>query len=128
MLREKNFDVYDFKNPKPGEKGFSWDEIDPNWKLWTQGEYKQALSHPLAEKGRNQDYKAMLAADVIVMLQPCGRSAAFELGWGRGAGAYTAVLMYDTQEPELMFGLVDALCTTFDQLVDWLKVISEEPA
>lgn len=31
-LRKEGFEVYDFKNPEPGNNGFHWSEIDPDWK------------------------------------------------------------------------------------------------
>lgn len=57
---------------------------------------------------------------VCVMLQPCGRSAALELGWAIGAGKRTAVLMTDGQEPELMIRLADLLTSSVDELLAWL--------
>jgi len=31
-LREAGHDVYDFRNPRPGDHGFHWSMIDPDWK------------------------------------------------------------------------------------------------
>lgn len=59
-------------------------------------------------------------AGCCVMVQPCGRSAALELGWFCGAGRPTAVLLADGQEPELMLKLVDRLCLDVDELVEVL--------
>jgi hypothetical protein len=28
----RRVDAYDFKRPKPGENGFHWSEIEPNWR------------------------------------------------------------------------------------------------
>lgn len=30
-LRRVGHEVYDFRNPKPGDDGFHWSEIDPDW-------------------------------------------------------------------------------------------------
>jgi hypothetical protein len=59
-----------------------------------------------------------------VMLQPCGRSAALELGWAVGAGKHTLVLLADGQEPELMLRLADHLAASLGEL---LTMIAELP-
>jgi len=51
QLRLNGHAVYDFRNPAPGDKGFHWSEIDPDWKNWSPEEYRRRLTHPLAEKG-----------------------------------------------------------------------------
>jgi len=71
--------VYDFKNPRPGDNGFSWSEIDPNWRNWTAEEYRAALDHPLAKSGFASDFNAMKWADTFLLVLPCGRSAHLEL-------------------------------------------------
>ena len=40
-LKRDGHQVYDFKNPRPGDKGFAWSEIDPNWESWTAREYRE---------------------------------------------------------------------------------------
>ncbi len=119
-LRAEGHEVYDFRNPGHGEKGFAWSEIDPDWKEWAPAEYRAALEHPAAVHGLKLDFDAMKWADTIVALQPFGRSTALELGWGIGAGKRTALLLAPNQEPELMQGLADKLCVTFQELLTWL--------
>lgn len=41
-LRENGFEVYDFKNPGPHDKGFGWSQIDPNWRKWSPLEFREA--------------------------------------------------------------------------------------
>jgi hypothetical protein len=38
-LRHFGHEVYDFRNPGPGEHGFQWSEIDPAWESWTPRQY-----------------------------------------------------------------------------------------
>jgi hypothetical protein len=52
------------------------------------------------------------------MVQPCGRSAALELGW---AGKLTVVLLADGQEPELMLKAADKLCVSMNEVIEALK-------
>lgn len=112
--------VYDFKNPTPGNTGFSWSEIDPNWINWTADEYVAALDHPIAKAGYASDMNAMKWADTFVLVLPCGRSAHLELGWAAGAGKQTIVLTCDGQEPELMAKMCDCICTSLEQVMDIL--------
>ncbi|MBK1884137.1 hypothetical protein JIN85_17080 [Luteolibacter pohnpeiensis] len=112
--------VYDFKNPRPGNTGFSWSEIDPNWLNWTADEYVAALDHPIAKAGFASDMNAMKWADTFLLVLPCGRSAHLELGWAAGAGKQTLVLTCDGQEPELMAKMCDHICTSLQQAMDIL--------
>ena len=120
ILKEAGHDVYDFRNPPSGSGGFHWSDIDPNWQQWTPGEYAEALRHPIAIAGFDSDMTALRSCDTCVMLQPCGRSAALELGWACGNGRRTAILLR-SGEPELMVSMVDRVCVTTDQLLEWLE-------
>lgn len=119
-LRGAGHEVYDFRNPAPGENGFAWSAIDHAWQAWNAEQQIAALDHPTARRGLSFDFCGMQWCDTLVMLQPCGRSAALELGWAVGAGKLTAVLMCDEQEPELMIRLADMLTTSTEELLSWL--------
>ena len=101
-LRIQGHEVYDFKNPEPGDNGFHWSEIDPDWKQWTPAELKDALRHPIAVRGFNKDMNALDECDVCILVMPCGRSAHLEAGYALGAGKPTIILLADG-EPELMY-------------------------
>lgn len=107
--------VYDFRNPRPGDCGFAWSQIDPNWECWDPEKYRQALDHPIAKAGFASDFNAMKWADTFVLVLPCGRSAHLELGWACGQGKQTLILL-DKVEPELMAKMVDHLCVTLEEL------------
>jgi nucleoside 2-deoxyribosyltransferase len=102
-LRRCGHDVYDFKNPAPGNKGFSWREIDPNWEQWTPEQYRQALQHPIAKAGYTADIDALKACDACVLLLPSGRSASWEFGYAMGQGKRGYVVQFEAFEPELMY-------------------------
>lgn len=119
VVKALSFDghaVYDFKNPRPGDRGFSWSEIDPNWLKWTAKQYVAALDHPIAKRGFASDFNAMKWADTFVLVLPCGRSAHLELGWAAGAGKQTLILTQDGEEPELMAKMCDHICTSLDEV------------
>ena len=116
LLRHLGHDVYDFRNPKEGDNGFAWSDIDKNWTAWSPEEYVQAMSHPVAESGFKSDFDAMQCADCCVMVLPCGRSANTEAGWMKGAGKKVYVLQLIHQEPELMYKIHDGILTSMEQL------------
>lgn len=107
--------VYDFKNPRPGNNGFGWRQIDPNWENWDVETYRNALDHPIAKAGFASDFNAMKWADTFVLVLPCGRSAHLELGWACGQGKQTLVLL-DKMEPELMVKMCDHLCASLNEV------------
>ena len=121
-LRSMGHEVYDFRNPKPGNIGFAWSEIDPNWESWTVPEWREALTHPVAEAGFKADFSAMEWCDVMVLVLPCGRSAHLELGWAVGVGKRTAILTLEYQtEPELMAKMCDFIANSYDEIEEWLS-------
>ena len=105
-LRDLGCWVYDFRRPQnhPEKRGFSWKEVrnPPSDQLPTMSEYKAMVSHPIAVNAYQTDSGAIQAADVTVLVQPCGRSAHWELGLASGLGKRTYVLLAEQQEPELM--------------------------
>lgn len=121
-LRQLGFDVYDFKNPG-GEAGFKWSNLDADWQNWTTEEYREALKHDYAKFGFNRDFDAMKASDVCVLCLPCGRSAHLEAGWMKGAGKKTIAFIPPTEriEPELMYGLLDGIAATVQDIVEVIQ-------
>lgn len=121
-LRAEGHEVYDFRNPAPGVEGFSWRRCTVRPPPWSAENTREVLAMPEAEEGFRLDYEAMQWADTVVMLQPCGRSAALELGWAAGAGKLTLVLLVDDQEPELMVKVATKLCISERELLEALRL------
>jgi hypothetical protein len=121
ILRNSGHEVYDFRNPPNGDKGFAWSDIDPNWQSWNTDDYKSALTHPRAEEGFNNDFDGMKWADCCIMVLPCGRSANTEAGWMKGAGKSVFVYQPLKQEPELMYKIYDGIISGLDELKKVLR-------
>lgn len=133
MLRAAGFEVYDFRNP-PKAAGFTWEQVglvhskaleDTGYTedLAITAHYVAALEHPRAVEGFHSDRDAMAAADIVVLVLPCGRSAHLELGWAVGAGKRTCIYSpHDMMTPELMYLMVDHLATSMRDLLGWLGV------
>jgi hypothetical protein len=120
-LRAAGHEVYDFRNPAPGDHGFSWSEIDPAWKQWTPDQLRAGLEAAPARRGFAFDMNALRAADATVLPQPCGRSAHLELGYAVGAGQRTVVVLAEGQEPELMLRMCSALVLSVEEAVEALR-------
>lgn len=118
MLRSSGHEVYDFRNPAPGNTGFAWAAIDPEWQNWSPTQYRDALEHPIAKRGFEYDMHALRSCDACVLVLPSGRSASFEFGWAIGNGKHGAVVMYEKCEAELMYR-GNPILTTPDELFDW---------
>ena len=119
-LRGFGHEVYDFRNP-PNGAGFGWEQILPgNPRGWSSAKYLGALAHPRAVEGFNADLGALRAADVCVLVQPSGRSAALELGYAAGMGKRCAVLLWPGEEPELMLKVAGLLTPSLWDIHRWI--------
>ena len=122
VVRElrKGHEVYDFRNPAPGNEGFGWRFCAPDPEaLKDPRRFRdEVLPHPSCKKGFDFDMNALRAADITVLVLPCGRSAHLELGYATGAGQCTIVLLDDPMsEPELMYLMNTHICTTLAEVV-----------
>lgn len=119
-LRAEGHEVYDFRNPAPGNKGFAWQQIDPD-REWLKDpiRFREGLQHPIAQFGFALDMKALAECDACVLVLPCGRSAHLELGYAAGAAKHTFVwLDAPVSEPELMYLACSAICVSLDEVVE----------
>lgn len=134
-LRDAGHDCYDFRNPSPGNSGFAWSRIDPEWKGWDMETYRQILlSNPIAWAGYQADKTGMDWAEGCVLVMPSGRSAHLEAGWMMGRGKPTVVLLsQEGFEPDLMYllgaGAVGrrVLATREDELLETLEHVFGKP-
>lgn len=115
-LRRCGHEVYDFRHPAPGNEGFSWREIDPDWSKWSPEQYREALKHPIARAGYASDITALRWCDACVLVLPAGRSASWEFGYAMGQGKQGFVFQLESIEPELMFSEATFL-TSIDELL-----------
>lgn len=114
--RAAGHEVYDFRNPRPGDHGFHWSEIDKEWQKWTPARFRNALFHPIAGSGFHSDWQAMQWADACILVMPCGRRAHIEAGYFVGAGKLLVILLAEG-EPELMYKMADVIAITVDEAV-----------
>lgn len=148
LLREAGHEVYDFRHPQvvhgllPSDgtgflarpvrlghaagSGFSWDEVDPDWRAWTPEGYVSGLQHPRAQEGFRRDFDAMRWCDICVVLMPCGPSAALEAGWCKGNGRGLIVHVAGMREPDLMYLVADQFTLTDKALLDAIDTMMTE--
>ena len=125
LLRSHGHEVYDFRNPHlgPASKDFSWAECDVSWaskdrpKTVGAGQLISMLATMPAVKGLASDKAGLDWADTVIMLQPCGRSSALELGYGIGRGKDTMAYLVDGQEPELVIRMADILVRDYGSML-----------
>lgn len=124
LLREAGHDAYDFRNPRPGDRGFHWSAIDPRWDGWKARDYVEALGHSLCTEGYANDLHAMKRAEAFVLVLPAGSSAHLEAGWAVGRRLPLFVLLPSYFRPgadgELMYKLATRVCVSVPELVECL--------
>lgn len=125
-LRSLGHAVYDFRNPAPGQAGFAWREIGPDWMNWTPEQHVRALEHPLAVAGFKFDMDALRWCEACILVLPCGRSAHLELGWACGAGKRTYVLEIEPTEPDLMYAMCDEIFTSWDAMLRHFEIRGDQ--
>lgn len=124
-LRALGHEVYDFREPTPGNHGFSWSQLDktlpvgPADVTLRADRIRTMLAHPAADEGFALDIGALRWCDACVLVLPCGRSAHLEAGWAAGAGKWTVGLLADG-EPDLMWKMLDELVVSVDELAEAL--------
>ena len=117
LLRNLGHDVYDFKE----ENGFNWKDINNDYKNWTVNEYRNALKHPLAQAGYENDINALKQCTMCVLLLPSGRSASWEFGYAMGQNKPGVVIQLDKVEPELMYMEADIL-TSVAEVINYFTI------
>lgn len=122
-LRAEGHEVYDFRNPVPGDTGFSWRQCTMEWgeqiDMHDMALYVRHITkNPAAQSGFKLDRDALHWCDTCVLLLPCGRSAHLEAGYAMGQGKETFVVLSKAGfEPELMYLLGDHICESQDDLL-----------
>lgn len=119
-LRADGHDVYDFRNPEPGNTGFGWRQVDPP--PVDSRSLIEALKHPIARRGFDLDMNALRSADCTVLLLPCGRSAHLEAGFAIGRAQRSVIVLSDEKfEPELMYLMADAIVPDLKGMVEAVR-------
>jgi len=116
LLRSLGHEVYDFRSPPNGDKGFSWFEVDAPWQSWTPEQYRENLQCPIAKRGFSNDWQGMLWADLCVLVLPSGRSAHTEAGYMAGSKKPVIVYQPSACEPELMYRLFSRIVVSESEL------------
>lgn len=127
-VRRAGHQVYDFRNPAPGEVGFSWAQVDPDWQEWSPEQFKAGLRHSTAVLAFGRDQRALDWCDACLLVLPCGMSAHLEAGWCAGRGKPVVVYAPEVREAELMYKLFDQddaspICTALGETIAVLETI-----
>jgi hypothetical protein len=123
LVRVLGHEVYDFRNPAPGNDGFRWTDADPDFVTGGPDFYIGHIeSNRVARRGFELDKAALDWCNVCVMVLPCGRSAHLEAGYACGQGKTVLFLLSASDwEPELMYLLGSGFCRTLEDLTVALR-------
>lgn len=123
-LRDEGHEVYDFRNPAPGDQGFSWRSCSTPDQLKDPQKFRdEVLTSETAKSGFAKDMAALEGADATVLVLPCGRSAHLELGYAVGAGQLTLVLWDNpVSEPELMYLMCKSTCLSIEEVIHQIEM------
>jgi len=114
FIRSLGYEVYDFRNPEPGNTGFASYDV-PSWNDPDPAVSRLALSEPVPCAAFELDFNALRRADALVMVNPCGRSAHLELGYACGRKP-TIIMLEHGEKPELMYKLANCLVVDLEEL------------
>jgi hypothetical protein len=119
-LRRCGHEVYDFRQPKPGDDGFRWSEVGASTAfvdLVAPATWREMLQHPRAVESYASDIEHVRWCDAVVYVLPCGRSASWEFGYAMGQGKKGYVVVFEDTQPELMFREA-TIITNMNELFD----------
>lgn len=125
-VRDAGHEVMDWRagdQPLP-----SWSIADERFQAatdaqaWTPQLAMDALHHPRVRATFRKDMELLTAADALVPLTPCGRSAHFEAGIAQGRAMPRAILLTEGVEPEVMTCGLTPL-TSVSGLIAWLSAV-----
>lgn len=120
-LRGAGFDVFDDWFAAGADADLLWHEYEQK----RGRSYREALQAPHARAAFAMDKAALDNTDVVVLVAPAGKSAHLELGYARGIGKRTIVLL-DTPNPErwdIMLLFADAVVESLAELVEALRIV-----
>lgn len=139
-LEQWNIKHYDWRD----EEGFHWSEVFDTMELpmsaaevtrlkidhWTDPipvqVFAEALRTPRAEAGFQRDLQNLLAAEALILLLPCGKSAHLEAGFAVAMRKPVALYAKEPLQPELMYGMFDTIVDRIDELMHWSTINTTE--
>lgn len=100
-------------------------EADDYWKKYEQARgrtYQEALQGLAANHVYDFDHLHLQAADVVVLVRPCGASGHLELGWALGAGKKGYILLDQTEDRwDVMYRHAHGVFTSLQTLLKALE-------
>lgn len=121
-LRQAGLHVYDFKEPSTCFKWTDVADVQEHGAELTPQQYWNALVHPIALRGFDQDMTHLALASTVVLVLPCGNSAHIEVGWALGQGKHVAAFHPPVvRDMDLMHNMISDHYSRLDLLVQWCQ-------
>lgn len=120
-LRDIGHSVYDFRNPNGRKDRSVWEDIgytNIQVKRMNKNVFKEALRKKQTKDRFQDHHKAMLEADICILLLPCGKSAHIEAGYmaGNGKRVFVMDLQNTMTQAELMYMTFDGYFYEWEEL------------
>jgi hypothetical protein len=123
MLAQHGHLAYDFRH---ADNIASFSFKNYGVKDTTDPETARSLIHMAPSRAQLQrDLEAIRTCDVLVLVNPCGRSAHWEAGMAVQMGKRVVVLQ-DKNEPDLLYATADRVVTSLNELINVLDEIAWE--
>lgn len=117
-LRSEGFEVFD-------DWYAAGPEADDHWQAYETQRgrtYSEALQGYAAKNVYAFDKRHMDRCDIGVLVLPAGKSGHMELGWMKGKGKRTYVLVNEDPERwDVMYNFHDGVAMNYEELVEMLK-------
>jgi len=112
-MRAAGHEVYDFRTSGRGPANI----FDPAREVWPPDDYVAALTAPIARTQYNADLAALVAADCVVLVTPCGNDAHAEAGFAHGRNVPVITYLGEGFRPGLMHKFFGNFVATIPDLL-----------
>lgn len=127
-LRERGFDVYDFRHPSGRADKNIWDELEVNKEKVFTSVQMELMEMDQTKERFKEHLEAMEQADACVLYLPCGNSAHTEAGYmyGRGKKVYVFGEFENQIKPEFTYRMFNGFFNFYEKLFEELKKLNEQ--
>lgn len=126
-LGNANWTFYDFRADDEKSSGFHWSDlpgVDPgagNVAQTRASTFARMLENPIAKAAYRRDMDHLDAADCLILVLPCGKSAHAEFGYAVAQGKKVIVWLEELVQPELLYSGANHIAWTLEGVLSCLE-------
>jgi hypothetical protein len=129
-LEAEGWVVYDFRAADDSGAAFHWSDLSPDIQKGAGSvaetpaqQFIEMIVHPIAQAGHKRDMDHLKAADCLILVLPCGKSAHAEFGMAvESPTTKTIVYLTDPVQPELLYASADHIVMSVAGVLDSLEI------